>query len=106
MILRGPCQLVSKEEEGEVDPYWETWVEDVDGYGTSLDTFARRLAINSILWGHAAILVDMPNTEAAANLQEERDLGLRPYSSRLTLKTFLAGVNPMIHRSARLAKYA
>ena len=56
LILRKPCQLVSKEEEGEVDPYWTSFIEDVDGYGTSLDTFARRLAISSILWGHAAIL--------------------------------------------------
>ena len=89
LILRKPCQLVSKEEEGEVDPYWETWIEDVDGYGTSLDTFARRLAISSILWGHAAILVDMPNTEAAANLQEERDLGLRPYFIEVDAKDIL-----------------
>ena len=66
------------------------WIEDVDGYGTSLDTFARRLAISSILWGHAAILcVDMPNTEAAANLQEERDLGLRPYFIEVDAKDIL-----------------
>ena len=89
LILRKPIQLVSKDEEGEVDPYFETFVDDVDGYGTSLDTFARRLAISSILFGHAAILVDMPNTEAAANLQEERDLGLRPYFIEVDAKSIL-----------------
>ena len=78
--------------------------EDVDGYGTSLDTFARRLAISSILWGHAAILVDMPNTEAAANLQEERDLGLRPYFIEIDAKDILGWRKSAIHRSAPLAK--
>ena len=89
LILRKPCQLVSKEEDGEVDPYWTTFAEDIDGYGTSLDTFARRLAISSILFGHAVVLVDMPNTEAAANLQEERDLGLRPYFIEVDAKSIL-----------------
>ena len=62
-----------------VDEYWETWIEDVDGYGTSLDAFARRVVLNSLLLGHSAILVDFPTTEPAENLLQERQLGLRPY---------------------------
>lgn len=79
LILRKPIQLNPKEEGGEVDPYWESFVEDVDGYGTDLDTYARRLVLSSVLYGHAATLVDFPSTEAAPNLAVERALGLRPY---------------------------
>jgi hypothetical protein len=79
LILRKPIQLVSKEEGGEVDPYWEELIKNVDGYGTTLDDFARRLAISSILYGHAAVLVDYPSTEPAPNLAVERLMGLRPY---------------------------
>ena len=52
---------------------------DVDGYGTDIDAFARRLVLNSLLLGHSAVLVDFPSTEPAPNLQVERQLGLRPY---------------------------
>ena len=60
-------------------PWEEVFRLDVDGYGTDIDSFARRLVLNSILWGHSAILVDFPATEPAPNLQVERQLGLRPY---------------------------
>ena len=79
LIMRKPIQLEPKEEGGVVDEYWETWIEDVDGYGTSLDAFARRVVLNSLLLGHSAILVDFPTTEPAENLLQERQLGLRPY---------------------------
>ena len=79
LILRKPIQLEPKEEDGQVDEYWETWIDDVDGYGTSLDQFARRVLLNSLLLGHSAILVDFPSTEPAENLLQERQLGLRPY---------------------------
>ena len=79
LIMRKPIQLEPKEEGGEVDEYWEQFVEDIDGYGTSLDEFARQVALHSILYGHSGILVDFPSTEPAPNLQVERELGLRPY---------------------------
>ena len=79
MILRKPIQLEPKEEDGEVDEYWKNWIKDVDGYGTDIDAFARRLVLNSLLLGHSAVLVDFPSTEPAPNLQVERQLGLRPY---------------------------
>ena len=79
LILRKPIQLEPKEEDGQIDEYWETWIDDVDGYGTSLDQFARRVLLNSLLLGHSAILVDFPSTEPAENLLQERQLGLRPY---------------------------
>ena len=79
LILRKPIQLEPKEEDSEVDEYWKNWIKDVDGYGTDIDAFARRLVLNSLLLGHSAVLVDFPSTEPAPNLQVERQLGLRPY---------------------------
>ena len=79
LIMRKPIQLEPKEENGEVDEYWTEWVKDVDGYGTDLDAFARRVVLNSLLLGHSAVLVDFPSTEPAENLLQERQLGLRPY---------------------------
>ena len=79
LIMRKPFQLEPKEEGGEVDEYWQNWIENVDGYGTDLDAFARRVVLNSILLGHSAVLVDFPTTEPAENLLQERQLGLRPY---------------------------
>ena len=52
--LSKPIVLESKEQDGEVDPYWEEFLENVDGRGTSLSAFARRLLISSLLYGHAA----------------------------------------------------
>ena len=79
LIMRKPIQLEPKEEDGEVDEYWTEWIQNVDGYGTDLDAFARRIVLNSLLLGHSAVLVDFPSTEPAENLLQERQLGLRPY---------------------------
>lgn len=79
LILRKPIQLEPKEEGGTVDPYWDDFVANVDGYGTDLDSYARKLVLSAILMGHSATLVDFPSTEAAPNLAVERQLGLRPY---------------------------
>jgi len=89
LILRKPIQLVSKEEGGEVDPFWEEWAKNVDGHDTDLDEFSRRLVIGSILYGHAGVMVDYPATEPAPNLQVERELGLRPYLVRVDARQIL-----------------
>ena len=79
LIMRKPVQIEPKEEGGEVDEYWTEWIKNVDGYGTDLDAFSRRIVLNSLLLGHGGILVDFPTTEPAENLLQERQLGLRPY---------------------------
>ena len=79
LICRKPITLQPREEDGTVDEYWEDFVNDVDGYGTDLDAYARQLVLHSLLFGHSATLVDFPSTEPAPNLQVERELGLRPY---------------------------
>ena len=89
LLLRKPIQLVSKDEAGEVDPFWQDFAKNVDGYGTTIDDYARRLVISSLLYGHAATMVDYPSTEPAPNLAAERMLGLRPYFIHVDAKQIL-----------------
>ena len=89
LILRKPVQLTAKEEGQELDPYWEEFRGNVDGFGTDLDSYARRLAVSSLLYGHACTLVDYPSTEAAPNLAAERMQGLRPYFVNYDAKSIL-----------------
>jgi hypothetical protein len=89
LVLRKPIVLESKEQDGEVDQYWTEFLEDVDGRGTSLSAFARRLLISSILYGHAGCLVDYPSREAAPSLQAERLAGLRPYFKQCDCKQII-----------------
>ena len=53
LVLRKPIVLESKQQDGEVDPYWEEFTESIDGRGTSLSAFARRVLISSLLYGHS-----------------------------------------------------
>ena len=83
LILRKSIQVLPSDyqevEGAALDPYWEDFCRNVDGRGTDLETFSRRVLISSLLYGHSVILTDMPNAEPAANLREERESGLMPY---------------------------
>ncbi len=73
LILRKPIML-------EGDPYWrEVFAKDVDGCGSDLDEYARRLLLTSLTYGHAHTLVDFPAPSGARSLAEEREMGRRPY---------------------------
>ena len=73
LILRKPIAL-------DGDPYWrEIFARDVDGQGSDLDEFARRLLICSLTYGQGHILVDFPAPTEIRSLAEERALGRRPY---------------------------
>ena len=76
LIMRKPLTLQPKEEGGEVDDYWEAFIQDVDGYGTDLDSFARETVYQSLLFGMHGVLVDFPSMQPAENLLQERQLGL------------------------------
>ena len=89
LITRKPITLQPREEEGEVDEYWDAFIENIDGYGTSLDAFARRVVLNSLLYGHSAILCDFSAQEPAPNLRAEREMGLRPYFLEVTASQIL-----------------
>ena len=89
LVLRKPITLESKEQDGEVDPYWDEFLENVDGRGTSLSAFARRVLISSILYGHAGCIVDYPSREAAPSLQAERLAGMRPYLQQVDARQLI-----------------
>lgn len=73
LILRKPIAL-------EGDPYWrEIFAKDVDGCGSDLDEYARRLLLCSLTYGQAHTLVDFPAPSGARSLAEERAQGRRPY---------------------------
>ena len=73
LILRKPVAL-------EGDPYWrEVFARDVDGCGSDLDEYARRLLICSLTYGQAHTLIDYPAPTEIRSLAEERALGRRPY---------------------------
>ena len=73
MILRKPISV-------EGDPYWtDVFNKDVDGCGSDLDEYARRLLICALTYGHSHTLVDFAAPSDARSLAEERALNRRPY---------------------------
>lgn len=55
--------------------------ENIDGAGTALHVFARRVFEDAVIKGHSAILVDVPKVSSTRALtrSDDRDMGLRPY---------------------------
>ena len=52
---------------------------DVDGCGSDLDEYARRILMCSLTYGQSHILVDYPAPSGALSLAEERSQNRRPY---------------------------
>ena len=73
LVLRKPITLIG-------DPYWtEMFKADVDGCGSDLDEYARRILMCSLTYGQSHILVDYPAPSGAVSLAEERQRNRRPY---------------------------
>ena len=73
LIMRKPITLIG-------DPYWtDIFAKDVDGCGSDLDEYARRVLICSLTYGQSHILVDFPAPTGALSLAEERAQNRRPY---------------------------
>jgi len=73
LIMRKPITLIG-------DPYWtDVFAKDVDGCGSDLDEYARRVLICSLTYGQSHILVDFPAPTGALSLAEERAQNRRPY---------------------------
>ena len=73
LIMRKPITLIG-------DPYWtDIFAKDVDGCGSDLDEYARRVLICSLTYGQSHILVDYPAPTGALSLAEERAQNRRPY---------------------------
>lgn len=63
----------------EGDPYWEQWILDVCGDGTTLNEYARRQLITALLYGHSSTIVDYAADGTPRTLAEERRLRRKPY---------------------------
>jgi len=73
LIMRKPITLIG-------DSYWtDVFSKDVDGCGSDLDEYARRVLICSLTYGQSHILVDYPAPTGALTLAEERAQNRRPY---------------------------
>ena len=73
LILRKPITLLG-------DPYWtDVFAKDVDGCGSDLDEYARRVLVCALTYGHSHTLVDFPAPRGAKSLAEERAQNRRPY---------------------------
>ena len=73
LILRKPISV-------EGDPYWtDVFNKDVDGCGSDIEEYARRLLACALTYGHCHTLVDFPAPSTARSLAEERAQNRRPY---------------------------
>lgn len=72
IILRKGIQI-------EGDSYWDDWIKDVTGDGTTLNEYARRQLVTALLYGHSSTVVDYANDTTARTLAEERQLRRKPY---------------------------
>jgi len=73
LIMRKPITLIG-------DSYWtDIFAKDVDGCGSDLDEYARRVLVCSLTYGQSHILVDYPAPTGALTLAEERAQNRRPY---------------------------
>ena len=73
LIMRKPITLLG-------DSYWtDVFAKDVDGCGSDLDEYARRVLICSLTYGQSHILVDYPAPTGALSLAEKRAQNRRPY---------------------------
>ena len=79
LLLRKPIQLEPADGSDYVNPFFEDFILDVDGFGADINSFTRRLVVNSLLFGHSALLVDYSASDPARSLAEERALKNRPY---------------------------
>jgi predicted secreted protein len=72
IILRKGIQV-------EGDDYWQEWIQDVTGDGTTLNEYARRQLITALLYGHSSTIVDYAADGTPRTLAEERRLRRKPY---------------------------
>jgi len=65
--------------QGEVTQNIEDICENIDGQGTSLHKFARDIFKEAVSFGVVGLLVDFPSVPEGSTLEQERNLGARPY---------------------------
>ena len=81
-VLRRPVQI-------EGVRYWSRFSRNVDGIGSSVNEFARRLLVSSLTYGHSAVLVDYPDSSADRTLLDQRLAARRPYFNHVPASRIL-----------------
>jgi hypothetical protein len=83
-ILRRAIRL----EDG--DSYWtEVFAKNVDGIGSSLNEYARRLLVSALTYGHSNTLVDFPADPPPETLLQDRASRRRPYFNHVSAQSIL-----------------
>ena len=72
LVLRRPITV-------DGDDYWTAFSKNVDGLGSSINEYARRILVSALTYGHAGNLVDFPPSTGIRTLADEVSLGRRPY---------------------------
>jgi len=72
MVLRRPITITG-------DDFWKDFASNVDGLGSSINEYARRLLTSALTYGHSAVMVDFPPAEGIVTLADELNAGRRPY---------------------------
>jgi len=58
----------------------EQYRDDIDGQGTDIDVFTKQVAESAMNHGLTHILIDYPQADTEATLEDEQRLGIRPYA--------------------------
>lgn len=82
-IIIGKLDAVMNERSGGI-------VEDIDGRGNNLTTFAREAFSFGLAYGMHAILVDYPEVGGSVTIAQERAIGARPYWVNIPAPNILA----------------
>lgn len=79
--------------EDNIDPAFEEWALKIDVKGNALDVFAKRVFQSGLAEGVRAILVDVPEeASSATTVQDEKDMGIRPYFKEIKGTDILGGI--------------
>ena len=70
-------------------PYTADWVSDIDLDGTDIDQFFKEANQLAMIYGHAWILVDKPQSDSAITLEQEIAQGIRPYAQLISPENIL-----------------
>ena len=78
--------------------------EDIDGEGTHLDVFARRLFEDGLTTGTVGILVDAPTVTGTLSKAQEEEYGARPYWRHVLCEDVVSWADQRINGRRRLVQ--
>ena len=70
-------------------PYTKDFIDDIDLDGTDIDQFFKEANQLAMIYGHAWILVDKPQSDTTITLEQEIAQGIRPYAQLISPENIL-----------------